>query len=75
MRLFSTATVAAMACCAAVSIHAQPPSFLMAACGGETTRVAEVTLPHPASSQPSSRRPIWINHEGTNYIINVPPAA
>jgi hypothetical protein len=150
MRIVASTLAASLALSAALLAQSQaPPSFLMAACSGETTRIAEVTLPHAvlADGKPlqagryeirlTTQRPeaapgitrdascwvqfvrdgvmegrelatvlaaadvaavakgpapkhnasrvdrlkgddyyrIWINYEGTNYIINVPPAS
>lgn len=46
MRTCSPLFVAALVLGASLSLHAQPASFVMAACGGDTTTVAQVTLPH-----------------------------
>ena len=46
MRTFDPVLLAALFLGAALPLHAQPSSFVMAACGGETTTVAQVTLPH-----------------------------
>lgn len=47
MRTFDPLFVAALVFGAALPLPAQPASFMMAACGGETTTVATVTLPQP----------------------------
>jgi hypothetical protein len=147
--IIAIALVAPVLVSAAAPARAQPPSFVMAACSGETTRIADLTLPHavladgkalPAgryelrlTTQHPSAVPgatseascwvqffkngvlagrelatvlgagdvgavakgpqpgrnearvdllkggdyyrIWINHEGTHYIINVPPGS
>jgi hypothetical protein len=45
MRTFDPVFLAALLLGASLPLHAQPASFVMAACGADTTTVAQVTLP------------------------------
>jgi len=81
MRTVAPVFVAALLLGVSLPLHAQPASFVMAACGADTTTVAQVTLPHNALARNAARVDalkegdyvrIWVNHDGTHYLLNLP---
>lgn len=55
----------------ASAAQAQPASFVMAACGGETTRLADVTLPRPVMAD---GRPLPAGQYELRLTTQRPPA-